>query len=271
MCSFLSIIAVSWVNSDTCWKTFLKACIGSLVESSCTPLASSTNYLRTHSISRSNSSVALDPTTLFLRTPPQSAILCSIEMAKQMVALVVLLVCILSVQVSSAQFVPAPAPYMRGWEPVPAPLTYTPIESPADSPAGVPISSPTIGSPVYSPSSGPSSNEAPAYAPGPVSGLWVLVSECQISNSSSTLDSFVVCNITQLVRFGTCTWRLIRCTFANDCSPDEKLRNNAITFPQNSSFFYGMFYTHCFRIGCHCCLLANLVGPSIDPRISDLH
>lgn len=98
------------------------------------------------------------------------------KQSQQNVAVVLAMVVVLCVSMGaevSAQNWPAPAPYIRGWEPSSAPgyaPEYAPSYAPAWAPEGSPLSEPVVASPAYAPSSGPSSFESPAYAPGPVYG-----------------------------------------------------------------------------------------------------
>jgi len=85
-------------------------------------------------------------------------------MAKQFLAavMVVALLCVsMSTLQVSAQMtdVPAPAPYMRGYEPVSAPAY-----APGFAPEGVPMA------PAYAPMADSPVSDSPASAPGPMSG-----------------------------------------------------------------------------------------------------
>lgn len=81
-------------------------------------------------------------------------LLSSLKMAKlHQILVVMVLFSVLTLQ-ADAQFVPAPAPYTRGYPaPAPSPYAYSPESYPVPAPA-------------YSPG-----YEAPAFAPGPESGL----------------------------------------------------------------------------------------------------
>jgi hypothetical protein len=98
-------------------------------------------------------------------------------MAKGFVAVTVLAMVVLCVSRVSAQSWPAPAPYMRGWEPSSAPgyapeyaPSYAPTWAPEYAPAGAPLGSPLSAPPPYVFTPSPSITVyEPNLAPGPMS------------------------------------------------------------------------------------------------------